>query len=170
MKVQVLLLLIYTSALGSNEIRWKVDKLEQWETSTALSHNIRPMKELDIGDGWDLMGDGALILTKNVPDNLFGLNEQFVRQGEWASIWQTFNECVEMKNLKTDLLIYGKPLDMTKGWFKFSGNPVFSGGDKLLPLNPKNVTDQTLLLPESADFIEMHCWMATPPLTPNSLL
>jgi hypothetical protein len=48
----------------------------------------------------------------------------------------------------TDLLIYGNPLDMRTGWIKFSKNPVISGSNTLLPLNPDNITDQTILLPD----------------------
>jgi hypothetical protein len=94
------------------------------------------------------MGNGSLILKKINSDSLFTLTSDFESEGYWTSKWKDFGDNVTFNSLETDVLMYGNEIDMRKGWTKFEGNPILSGSNTLLPLNEKNITDQTILLPE----------------------
>ncbi|MCF8264147.1 MAG: hypothetical protein K9I99_06550, partial [Melioribacteraceae bacterium] len=130
---------------GQNE--WKVDTKSDWEFSTErmIGSEIREAK--DIGGIIDLMGNGALLLNKNVPDSLYALNEDFSQSGSWTSNWKIFDHEIEFTSMGFEILTYGQKLDLTKGWKKFEHNPILSGENVLLPLNPENITEQTILLP-----------------------
>lgn len=129
-------------------VNWQIGTLEEWQSSELNKFNTSIMKDLDVGGEFDLIGNGALLLAKRNRNSHFAKSAAFVSSGSWTSTWFEVAEEVTMKNLKTDIIAYGKSIDMTRGWIKFSGNPVLSGGNTLLPLNRKNISDQTILLPE----------------------
>lgn len=141
------LLMLAVSAVSQGQ-KWRIDNLAEWEEATERCTQINLMESNDWGGVIDLMGNGALLLEKISSENLFTHTTVFHTDGEWVSPWHDFGEKVSLNALKFDLIIYGKKMDMRKGWIKFSKNPVLSGGNRLLPLNSNNVTDQTILLPD----------------------
>ena len=126
----------------------KVTTYQDFQTLTDTSHTIIVMKDLDIGGEFDLFGDGALILVKKDTTKPFAKTTEFNDSGCWTSTWQDFNDEIKINKIIVDMLIYGNPIDMHTGWKKFSGNPVLSGENTLLPLNEKNITKQTILVPD----------------------
>ena len=127
---------------------WQINTLNEWKAAADQSQSTKAMNNLDVGGEFDLMGDGALILTKQEKNRPFAKSDTFNSQGTWLSTWKKFTEKKTIEKLNIDVIIYGNSIDMTQGWTKFSGNPLLSGSNILLPLNRKNITEQTLLLPE----------------------
>jgi len=126
---------------------WKVDTEQEWQQSGQSLVQLETRSATDWGGIIDVMGNGALLLEKLETDSLYTRVSSFYTAGEWVSNWQDFGEEVSMQTLTTSILCYGAQLKIREGWTKFSGNPVISGGNILLPLNPDNITDQTILLP-----------------------
>ncbi|MCP4411421.1 MAG: hypothetical protein GY808_02450, partial [Gammaproteobacteria bacterium] len=126
---------------------WQVDNLKDWLTADADGANVELKEAVDWGGVIDLMGNGALLLKKVKSESLYTRVSEFHSTGEWTSQWHDFGLQVTMRSLETEIIGYGKKLDMRKDWVKFSGNPVLSGENTLLPLNPENISDQTILLP-----------------------
>ena len=135
-----------TRVPGTNP--WRIDTMAEWQAATDQSESAQIMQDEDTGGEFDLMGNGGLILTKMDTSQLFSRTDTFQPCGSWISEWKNLGRHCSVSVLSTDIIIYGNPLDMTRGWKKFSGNPVLSGGNILLPLNRKNITEETRLLPE----------------------
>ena len=139
-----LLLFIVIIFLSSCSVKMveekKIDDLENWQAWTAQSQNISIQKSNDLNGVIDLMGNGGLMLEKS----RFNKTTNFQQKGEWTSKWFSGNA----KSIEVEMVSYGNEIDIRKGWQKFTGNPVLSGENVLLPLNKNNITDQTILLPK----------------------
>ena len=125
-----------------------IGSLDEWQGKTADNASTVLMKNLDIGGEFDLFGDGALLLEK-IQEGSFVHSDSFVNRGDWTSTWLPGTQDGVVK-VQLQSIIYGNPIDMSQGWVKFSGNPVLSGSNTLLPLDSANITSETLLLPEPA--------------------
>jgi len=136
---------IFCFVLAAQE--WNVDQISDWQEQTDSSENLDIREAADWGGVIDLMGNGALLLQKVQSDSLYTRVSEFQTSGKWVSKWHDFGTESSMRSIETSIIGYGKKLDMRKGWIKFSGNPVLSGGNTLLPLNPENITEETILLP-----------------------
>ena len=123
-----------------------IDTQEEWLQNSFSSEKISVEKSPDQNGVIDLMGNGGLMLAKKDKGSLFQKTTEFHSEGLWTSTWQDLSE-EQISGLESETLIYGNPIDMDQGWVKFSGNPVLSGENTLLPLNRENITEQTMLLP-----------------------
>ncbi len=132
----------------ADESQWTVDFQSDWAKATFSQKNTVSQKANDWGGIIDLMGNGALMLEKTNSDNLYTHVSDFKNSGNWISNWHTFDSEVELRSIKTNIIAYGQQINMRKGWVKFSGNPILSGENTLLPLNTDNITEQTILLPK----------------------
>ncbi len=139
--------IVFIALLIIKAQEWKVDLNSEWQACTASSENLDIREAADWGGVIDLMDNGALLMEKVLSDSLYTRVSEFQTSGKWVSKWHDFGSESSMRSIETSCIGYGKKLDMTKGWTKFSGNPVLSGGNTLLPLNLENITDQTILLP-----------------------
>lgn len=119
-----------------------IDDLHQWKSTTSFSDATVVMKAPEVGDQYDLMGPGALLLDKQDTQKKFWQSTKFNKKGSWVSDWIPAGEDVLLDELHTEMLIYGKHIDMNTGWVKFSGNPL------ICPYDYKDATDESLQLPE----------------------
>lgn len=145
--ILIITIILHLPLIAQNVTTWQVDQLTDWKLATNNLENTETKDAIDWGGVIDLMGNGALLLKKVQSESLYTRVSEFKPSGSWTSKWHYFGSLVTMRSLETCIIGYGKKLDMRKGWVKFSGNPVVSGGNTLLPLNHENITDQTILLP-----------------------
>ena len=118
-----------------------VDQLFDWEENTAITKNVKLMNTENIGGKFDLMGNGGLLLSKKDTVKSFWKSSNFESNGEWISKWYNYNQSDPLL-LEVDMIIYGKPQDMTKGWIKFEGNPL------VCEHGWKNASGKSLQLPK----------------------
>lgn len=142
----LLLYLLLLTGCGSQPSIFKIDSQNDWIESTHQAQNTTIEKSTDLNAVEDLMGNGGLMLTKKESKKPFQKTSEFETSGTWTSTWQALTS-ESISTIETEIIAYGNPIDMRSGWIKFSGNPVISGENTLLPLNEENITDQTILLP-----------------------
>lgn len=145
--VYFFLLLNVLSGCGEPQSPLSLDSLSDWESYRLEAQAVSIQKSNDQNGVIDLMGNGGLMLAKADGDHPFQKTTEFQPNGLWTSTWREMGHG-SISQLEYEVLTYGNPIDMDQGWVKFSGNPVLSGENTLLPLNRKNITPQTLLLPE----------------------
>ncbi len=141
-----IVLFLILAACSDNESVLTIDTQDDWTQKTARSENVSIEKSTDLNGVEDLMGNGGLMLTKKEVGKSFQKTTEFSAAGTWSSGWQSLNGR-SLRSVESEVINYGNPIDMRADWVKFSGNPVLSGENTLLPLNRKNITDQTILLP-----------------------
>jgi len=129
-------------------MRMSISTFEEWQQHTSEIKNMIITSDQKIDVEFDLLGDGALLLEKVEKEQHFLHSDRFEPKGRWESKWLKANYKPGTITLSLDLLAYGRQVDLTQGWIKFDGNPVLSGGNTLLPLNEKNISEETLVLPE----------------------
>ncbi|MDZ7721257.1 MAG: hypothetical protein U5R06_00150 [candidate division KSB1 bacterium] len=154
MKKLYIHILLITAALSAvncsrnNEnMFWQIDTRQQWLSATDSLSDLLIQESDDLNGVIDLMGTGALLLDK-IQNTPFQKTTPFKSSGEWISAWQDAQSTVQLRSFAATVLCYGNPIDMRRNWVKFTGNPVLSGSNTLLPLNRNNITNETLLLPE----------------------
>lgn len=146
--VSILIAVILYGYTNEAQSKIQFDTIDDWKQSEFSSENLICRKSDNLNGIIDLMGNGALLLEKVDEKELFQKTTAFKSKGVWTSKWQTLGKVCSVKKIKAKVIVYGNPIDIRKGWTKFSGNPLLSGENTLLPLNKKNITDQTILLPE----------------------
>jgi|GEM_PF-2512427 len=149
-KTRVLLLfslMLVMAQCGEQRVDWKVDTLDEWNHSSEEHEGTLAIESADLNGVIDFMGNGALMLAKQ-RDTLFQKTTDFKKTGTWTSAWQTLNTELTAATFRASVMTYGNDINIRDGWQKFTGNPVVSGGNTLLPLNRDNITDQTILLPD----------------------
>ncbi len=134
------------SACDSRESALKIDTQNDWIEKTGKSENVTIEKSNDLNGVVDLMGNGGLMLAKKDSERPFQKTNEFKDTGIWSSTWQGLSGN-SISSIESEVITYGNDIDMKSDWVKFSGNPVVSGENTLLPLNKENITDQTILLP-----------------------
>jgi len=144
--ILVIFVILLSHFIQAQEI--SIDSYSQWQNITADQSNTKIRVSNSIGGIIDLMGNGGLMLIKTESDSLYTRTSGFETEGHWHSKWIDFEDSVSMRSLKLTVFAYGKQIDMSRGWVKFSKNPILSGGNTLLPLNEDNITEQTILLPD----------------------
>lgn len=122
-----------------------IDTRQEWQQWTDSSTTTMVLSEPTSGDRFDLTGNGGLLLQKSQPESLFTRTSAFKSEGRWLSKWLPAGD---FKALEIDYIVYGNPLDLKTGWHKAAANPLFSGSNELLPLDEKNLSPKTIVLPE----------------------
>lgn len=146
-KILTLFFMFFVSININAQKKIVIDTYDDWLNYTSSKDSIRYYKTFSLGGESDLIGNGALLLDKNVPDSLFALRSNFAGSGKWVSKMIDLPKYKRIDGVFLDLLAYGKNLDMREGWVKFKGNPLISGANNALPFNKNNITNQTIILP-----------------------
>lgn len=133
-------------ACDSSVSALKIDSQNDWLERTGKAENVTIEQSNDLNGVVDLMGNGGLMLAKRDGKKPFQKTSEFNDSGTWSSDWQVLNGN-SIRSIESEVIAYGNDIDMRSDWVKFSGNPVVSGENTLLPLNKENITDQTILLP-----------------------
>ena len=145
--LMIVFMTVFSCDRHDNNVIWHVDTYLEWQQAGDSAMHAQIQQSDDLNGVIDLMGNGALMLSKS-GHKLFRKSTAFDSSGEWSSRWQILDSSLTIKCLEASVLCYGNPVNIREGWSKFTGNPVLSGENTLLPLNRDNITDQTLLLPE----------------------
>jgi hypothetical protein len=106
-------------------IIWTVDDVSQWREYTGEMADTDIRASENVGERFDLMGDGALLLGKTDSEKRFHQSNYFMEEGHWISKWFDFECDVTLQSLSADLLTYGEEFDLTD-WILFEQNPVAS--------------------------------------------
>ena len=134
---------VKTTSVVKPDWSFTLDTFAQWNDHTEVGDGMRAEQTRNIGGKFDLMGNGALLLQKAQPEKEFCKVDHFKKKGVWTSKWIPLPAGHSVKALKSEIIIYGKQQDMSKGWVKFKGNPLICGNGW------KHATEQSLQLPES---------------------
>lgn len=137
----LLLYSVFSAYAFSTGWSLKVDSLRQWEAMTDSIEGASVMAAPEIGDRFDLMGPGSLLLEKTDTQKKFWKVTNFKSSGTWTSQWHVTNDKAVLDSVVSDLLVYGKQVNLDTGWVKFSGNPLICAN------NWHHATNQTLQLP-----------------------
>src|SRR6056297_1354959 len=124
---------IFLTACGTRQGMF-ADTENEWNKNTAHYEHVSVVKSNNMNGVIDLMGNGALILEKSDNKKSFQKTSAFHGRGTWVSEWQMLDRR-KIISINTEIITYGNEIDMHSGWMKFSGNPVISGENTLLPLN-----------------------------------
>ncbi len=129
----------------SKDTDWELilDSFSEWKDYTGVNTGVNAEKTHNIGGKFDLIGNGALLLQKSQPEKPFWKVDNFKGEGIWSSKWVELPDGYSIKTLNTNILIYGQKQDMTRGWVKFSGNPLVCANGWM------HATKQTLQIPDS---------------------
>ena len=144
-RFEIVLILFVLLACQKPTLNVVVDTQQEWQHWTDSSSATVVLREPTNGDRFDLMGNGGLILQKFQVESLFTRTSAFKSEGRWLSKWLPAND---FTTVEIDYIVYGNPLDLKTGWHKAAANPLFSGSNELLPLDEKNLSPKTIVLPE----------------------
>ena len=114
-----------------------VDQEIDWRENTQAINHTGVFISPPIGGRSDLMGNGALLLSKKDSSKSFWQTDQFSSIGTWTSKWIAG----EKEWIKLNWFAYGQRQSMQSGWEKFSGNPLINVAGSVFN------TEQTLALP-----------------------
>ncbi|MFP4501334.1 MAG: ThuA domain-containing protein [Candidatus Hydrogenedentota bacterium] len=117
-----------------------IDTAAAWERGEAVA--TAAMAASDVAGGYDLMGNGALLLVRPDKKKPFWYQDGFIEEGSWTSAWISLPDGAALTAVETEVSAYGQPQDMAAGWTKFAGNPLVCGAGW------KHATEQSLQLPE----------------------
>lgn len=145
-KILFAFFVFFLAACANKKTTIFIDNHDDWNNNASIVKNLQIAKSDNSNGVIDLMGNGALLLDKLDTIKHFQMTSRFKEQGSWTSKWLKLNKNKNI-SIESEVIIYGNTIDMRSGWIKFSGNPVISGENKLLPLNKSNITNQTILLP-----------------------
>jgi hypothetical protein len=143
-----------TTPVGEDDIVWAVDRRSDWTNHTDVLSHVDIRASENVGDNFDLMGNGSLLLKKVNDDERFHQSNYFLDNGQWTSIWYDFGKAVVLESVLTDLITYGGEIDFTE-WTLFENNPVACAADyrhkkresALLPPEPTGQPqDQSVIL------------------------
>lgn len=134
------LLLVATPGLAESDAKtWST--ADQFREATASSRHVTVEATHPIGGRFDLLGNGALLLSKKARNKPFFESTDFYSTGRWSSCWFALDKDATPKAVQTTLWAYGQKQAMDMGWTKFAGNPLVCGnGSKL-------ASDRSLQLP-----------------------
>lgn len=103
--------------------RLELDKLEDFNRATSHHSNVAIRTATHVGGGFDLPGNGAILLTRTDTTRPFWTVARFNGRGQWISKWQDFDEHHPPSAVKLHWLTYGQRVSLDD-WTKFSGNPL----------------------------------------------
>lgn len=116
------------------------DSGSEWARLTAEKSNVQVRRTGEVGGRCDLLGDGALLLTKKDTEAAFCSSDEFRKNGSWTSQWMSPPDG-RVGAVQARLLVYGQKQDMSGGWTKFAGNPLVCANGW------KHATENSLQLP-----------------------
>jgi len=119
---------------------WDLDTAAEWRDGQGVADDVGVVASPPVGGRSDLMGNGALMLDREAPDQAFWKQGGFVGEGEWRSTWREATGGPHA--FEVTYQVYGREQDMRSGWVKFKGNPL------VCDYQWHNASPQSLQLPE----------------------